>query len=109
MNVGTPHCRLDADALAGAAGWAAAAIPARPAVPVLGGMLIRVEGGRLSLCGTAHAVSGRADLDVAAGIERRRSDAPDHAGARTRGEPGEPRLGAVSLARVAARDRCELE
>jgi DNA polymerase-3 subunit beta len=61
------HARLDAATLAGAAGWVAAAIPARPAVPVLGGMLLRVADGRLTLSGFDHDVSGGADLDLVDG------------------------------------------
>jgi DNA polymerase-3 subunit beta len=63
------HARLDADVLAGAAGWVAAALPARPAVPAFGGMLLRVDGGRLTLSGFDHEVSSGADLDLVDGSD----------------------------------------
>ncbi|TDD34468.1 DNA polymerase III subunit beta [Actinomadura sp. KC06] len=60
--------RVDRQTLADAVAWAARTLPARPALPVLAGMLIEVtEEGELSLAGFDYEVSARAreDADVA--------------------------------------------
>ncbi|RKS79351.1 DNA polymerase III beta subunit [Actinomadura pelletieri DSM 43383] len=59
--------RVDRQTLADAVAWAARTLPARPALPVLAGMLIDVtEQGQLTLAGFDYEVSARAreDADV---------------------------------------------
>lgn len=60
--------RVERDVLAEAVTWAARALPARPPVPVLAGLLIEAdpEGGRLTLSSFDYEVSGR--VTVAAEI-----------------------------------------
>ncbi|MFI0480556.1 DNA polymerase III subunit beta [Actinomadura sp. 9N215] len=60
--------RVDRQTLADAVAWAARTLPARPALPVLAGMLIEVtDQGELTLAGFDYEVSARAreDADVA--------------------------------------------
>jgi DNA polymerase-3 subunit beta len=49
----------DRSELARAAAWAAAALPKRPAVPVLGGMRAEVAGGTLALAGFDYSMTAR--------------------------------------------------
>jgi DNA polymerase-3 subunit beta len=47
------------DALADAVGWVARALPARPVIPVLAGMLLRASGGQITLACFDYEVSAR--------------------------------------------------
>ncbi|WP_036554820.1 DNA polymerase III subunit beta [Nocardiopsis sp. CNT312] len=60
--------RVDRDAFAEAVAWTARALPARPAVPVLAGMRLRVaeDGTSLYLSGFDYEVSTRASVHVVA-------------------------------------------
>jgi DNA polymerase-3 subunit beta len=58
--------RVPRAALADAVGWTARSLPQRPTVPVLAGLLLRVEGGALTVAGFDYEVSGEAIVDVAA-------------------------------------------
>lgn len=58
--------RVDRQTLADAVAWAARTLPARPALPVLAGMLIEVtDQGELSLAGFDYEVSARATDEAA--------------------------------------------
>jgi DNA polymerase-3 subunit beta len=57
----------DAKALAGAVAWAAKRIPAKPAPPVLGGILLRVNDKALTCSGFDYDVAAGASLTVDAG------------------------------------------
>jgi DNA polymerase III subunit beta len=56
--------RVERDVLAEAVAWAARSLPARPAVPVLAGLLLKAEEGRLSLSGFDYEVSARVAVDA---------------------------------------------
>ncbi|MQY05367.1 DNA polymerase III subunit beta [Actinomadura macrotermitis] len=57
--------RVERQPLADAVAWAARTLPARPALPVLAGMLIEAaEGGRLAVAGFDYEVSARAEIDA---------------------------------------------
>ncbi|WP_225845015.1 DNA polymerase III subunit beta [Streptomyces sp. HPF1205] len=56
--------RVERDVLAEAVAWAARSLPARPPVPVLAGLLLRAEEGRLSLSGFDYEVSARVAVDA---------------------------------------------
>ena len=56
--------RVERDVLAEAVAWAAHSLPARPAVPVLAGLLLTAEEGRLSLSGFDYEVSARVELEA---------------------------------------------
>ncbi len=58
--------QVERDVLADAVAWTARTLPARPPVPVLAGLLLEVEGHRLTLSGFDYEVSAQADLDVSA-------------------------------------------
>jgi DNA polymerase-3 subunit beta len=56
--------RIERDALAEAVAWVARALPARPVVPVLSGMLIEAEEGTLALSCFDYDVSARFETDA---------------------------------------------
>ncbi len=56
--------RVERDVLADAVAWAARGVPARPAVPVLAGLLLRAESGRLILRGFDYEVSAHIEMDA---------------------------------------------
>ncbi|MGH3803470.1 MAG: DNA polymerase III subunit beta, partial [Pseudonocardiaceae bacterium] len=61
--------RVERDALADAVAWVARSLPARPAVPVLGGMLLEAgagaDGESLTVSGFDYEVSARVELPAA--------------------------------------------
>jgi DNA polymerase-3 subunit beta len=59
--------RVERDEFADAVAWTARTLPARPAVPVLAGLLLDVSGGQLTLSGFDYEVSAEATLDCQAG------------------------------------------
>jgi DNA polymerase-3 subunit beta len=63
--------RVERDVLADAAAWVARSLPARPPVPVLGGVLIDASGGpdgdRLTVSGFDYETSARVELDATIG------------------------------------------
>jgi DNA polymerase-3 subunit beta len=56
--------RVDRDDLVEAVAWAARALPARTPVPVLGGLLLEVSAGRLSVSGFDFETAARIETDV---------------------------------------------
>ncbi|MDJ1131648.1 DNA polymerase III subunit beta [Streptomyces iconiensis] len=56
--------RVERDVLAEAVAWAAKSLPARPPVPVLAGLLLKVEDGTLSLSGFDYEVSARVSVEA---------------------------------------------
>jgi DNA polymerase-3 subunit beta len=56
--------RVERDALADGVAWTAKGLPARPSVPVLAGVMLRVTDGVLHLSGFDYQVSSEADLPV---------------------------------------------
>jgi DNA polymerase-3 subunit beta len=56
--------RVERDAFADAVAWTARSLPARPAVPVLGGVLLAVDGTELTVSGFDYEVSTQADVEV---------------------------------------------
>lgn len=56
--------RVERDALAEAVAWTARSLPPRPAVPVLGGVLLEVKEANLSVSGFDYEVSTQVDLLV---------------------------------------------
>jgi DNA polymerase-3 subunit beta len=56
--------RVERDALADGVAWTAKGLPARPSVPVLAGVMLRVSGGTLHLSGFDYQVSSEADVPV---------------------------------------------
>lgn len=58
--------RVERDALADAVAWTARQLPSRPPVPVLAGVLLEVEGQRLSVSGFDYEVSTQVGIDVSA-------------------------------------------
>jgi DNA polymerase-3 subunit beta len=56
--------RVARDDLADAVAWVAKSLPARPPVPVLGGILLQVDGSTLTVAGFDYEVSTRATLSV---------------------------------------------
>jgi DNA polymerase-3 subunit beta len=63
--------RIERDALADAVAWSARSLPARPAAPVLAGLLLDVVDDQLSISGFDYEVSTQATLEVAAGSSGR--------------------------------------
>jgi DNA polymerase-3 subunit beta len=63
--------RVERDAFADAVAWTARSLPARPAVPVLGGVLLVVDGDALTVSGFDYEVSTQADLEVHTGTAGR--------------------------------------
>src|SRR5581483_544421 len=59
--------RVERDALADAVSWAARSLATRPTLPVLAGLLLRVEGDQLSVSGFDLEASTEVDLEVTAG------------------------------------------
>jgi DNA polymerase-3 subunit beta len=59
--------RVERDALADAVTWAARSLATRPTLPVLAGLLLRVDGEQLSVSGFDLEASTEVDLEVAAG------------------------------------------
>lgn len=59
--------RVERDVLADAAAWVARSLPARPPVPVLGGVLIETDGDRLTVSGFDYETSARVELDATVG------------------------------------------
>jgi DNA polymerase-3 subunit beta len=63
--------RVERDVLADAAAWVARSLPARPPVPVLGGVLIQSDSGesgeRLTVSGFDYETSARVELDATVG------------------------------------------
>jgi DNA polymerase III subunit beta len=56
--------RVERDALADAVAWTARALPPRPAVPVLAGLLLDTDGSTLSVSGFDYEVSTQVSLEV---------------------------------------------
>jgi DNA polymerase-3 subunit beta len=56
--------QIERDVLADAVAWTAKALPQRPPVPVLGGVLLTLEGNQLSVSGFDYEVSTQVDLEV---------------------------------------------
>lgn len=63
--------RIERDALAEAVAWSARSLPARPAAPVLAGLLLDVTDDELSISGFDYEVSTRATLEVSSGAPGR--------------------------------------
>lgn len=61
--------RVERDALADGVAWTAKGLPARPSVPVLAGVMLRVTGNTLHLSGFDYQVSSEADVPVHADAE----------------------------------------
>ena len=62
--------RVERDALADAVTWAARSLASRPTLPVLAGLLLRVDGEQLSVSGFDLEASTEVDLEVSAGAPR---------------------------------------
>ena len=56
--------RVERDVLAEAVAWAARSLPARPPVPVLAGLLLAADAGKLSLSGFDYEVSARVETEA---------------------------------------------
>jgi DNA polymerase III subunit beta len=63
--------RVERDVFADAVAWTARSLPARPAVPVLGGVLLAVDGTELTVSGFDYEVSTQADVEVHTGTAGR--------------------------------------
>jgi len=59
--------RIEREVLADAVAWSARSLPARPAAPVLAGLLLDVLDDQLSISGFDYEVSTQAKMDVTAG------------------------------------------
>jgi DNA polymerase-3 subunit beta len=59
--------RVERDALADAVTWAARSLASRPTLPVLAGLMLRVDGDQLSVSGFDLEASTEVDLEVSAG------------------------------------------
>jgi DNA polymerase III subunit beta len=59
--------RIERDALAEAVAWSARSLPARPAAPVLAGLLLDVSDDQLTISGFDYEVSTQANLEVSSG------------------------------------------
>ena len=57
--------RVERDVLADAVAWAARTLPARPALPVLAGLVLTAEGDALTLSSFDYEVSARVEIPVA--------------------------------------------
>ncbi|MFZ4272963.1 DNA polymerase III subunit beta [Streptomyces arboris] len=57
--------RIERSALTEAVSWAARVLPVRSPVPVLGGLLLDTEGGRLRVSGLDYEASARVDVEAA--------------------------------------------
>jgi DNA polymerase-3 subunit beta len=58
--------RVERDALADAVAWTAKSLPSRPSVPVLAGVLLRVDDGQLHVSGFDYEVSSQVTVEVQA-------------------------------------------
>jgi DNA polymerase-3 subunit beta len=58
--------RVERDALADAVAWTAKSLPSRPSVPVLAGVMLRVNQGRLTVSGFDYEVSSQVSTEVQA-------------------------------------------
>jgi DNA polymerase-3 subunit beta len=58
--------RVERDALADAVAWTAKSLPSRPSVPVLAGVMLRVEAGLLHVSGFDYEVSSQVSVEVQA-------------------------------------------
>jgi DNA polymerase-3 subunit beta len=58
--------RVERDTLADAVAWTAKSLPARPSVPVLAGVMLRVNDGGLQVSGFDYEVSSQVTVDVQA-------------------------------------------
>jgi DNA polymerase III subunit beta len=56
--------RVERDAFADAVAWTAKALPSRPSVPVLAGVMLRVTAGRLRVSGFDYEVSSQITVEV---------------------------------------------
>jgi DNA polymerase-3 subunit beta len=56
--------RVERDVFADAVAWTAKALPSRPSVPVLAGVLLRVTSGQLQVSGFDYEVSSQVTVDV---------------------------------------------
>src|SRR3954453_22717390 len=56
--------RVERDTLADAVAWTAKALPSRPSVPVLAGVMLRVTAGKLRVSGFDYEVSSQVTVDV---------------------------------------------
>src|SRR5699024_7080293 len=56
--------RIDREAFSAAVSWVARALPARPALPVLSGVLLSIAHDRLTISGFDYDVSGQSTIDV---------------------------------------------
>ena len=63
--------RVERDALADAVAWTARSLPARPAVPVLGGVLLEVTDSTLTVSGFDYEVSTQVEVEVHAAVAGR--------------------------------------
>ena len=63
--------RIERDALADAVAWSARSLPARPAAPVLAGLLLEVSDDQLTISGFDYEVSTQAQLEVTGGSSGR--------------------------------------
>jgi len=63
--------RIERDVLADAVAWSARSLPARPAAPVLAGLLLDVAEDRLAISGFDYEVSTQAQLEVSGGTSGR--------------------------------------
>ncbi|MFG1607110.1 DNA polymerase III subunit beta [Actinoplanes sp. NPDC049265] len=58
--------RVERDALADAVAWTAKSLPSRPSVPVLAGVMLRADDGRLHVSGFDYEVSSQVSVEVQA-------------------------------------------
>jgi DNA polymerase III subunit beta len=58
--------RVERDALADAVAWTAKSLPSRPSVPVLAGVMLRVDNGVLQVSGFDYEVSSQVSVEVQA-------------------------------------------
>ncbi len=61
--------RVERDALADAVAWTAKSLPSRPSVPVLAGVMLRLESGLLHVSGFDYEVSSQVTVEVRADAE----------------------------------------
>src|SRR4051812_302782 len=61
--------RVERDVLADAVAWAARSLASRPTLPVLAGLMLRVDGDRLSVSGFDLEASTEVDLEVTSGAD----------------------------------------
>ena len=64
VEVSSMKFRVARDDLADAVAWVAKSLPTRPPVPVLGGILLEVQGSTLTVAGFDYEVSTRATVSV---------------------------------------------